>query len=162
MLPVVAAPRGGAQHPSGGRAGAAMSRALGFVVALGLCALAHAAAAQDRVYRCGVDGHSYSQQPCANGTAVEVADPRSAPQVAHARQVARLDARLAEALARQRQQAELAAARQGPVLIGTPARVAHVTTACRSSSACARGERSKPNQRERADRITLYRAPANP
>jgi hypothetical protein len=139
-----------------------MSRAFGFVVALGLCALAFAAAAQDRVYRCGVEGHSYSQQPCANGTALEVADVRSTSQVVQARQVARLDARLAEALARQRQQAELAAARQGPVLIGAPARVAHVTTACRSNSACAGTERSKPNKRERADRITLYRAPANP
>jgi hypothetical protein len=161
MLPAVAAPRGGAQHPSGGRAGAAMSRALGFAVALGLCALAHAAAAQDRVYRCGADGRSYSQQPCANGTALEVADRPSTREVAQARRVAQLDARLAEALARQRQQAELAAARQGPVLIGAPARVAHITPACRSNSACARTERSKPNKRERADRITLYRAPAN-
>jgi hypothetical protein len=139
-----------------------MSRAFGFVVALGLCAIAHAAAAQDRVYRCGIEGHSYSQQPCANGTAIEVADARSTSQVTQARQVARLDARLADALARQRQQAELAAARQGPVLIGAPARVAHVTTACRSNSACARTERSKHDKREKADRITLYRAPASP
>jgi hypothetical protein len=138
-----------------------MSRSFGFVVALGLCALAQSAAAQDRVYRCGADGHSYSQQPCADGTALEVADTRSAPQVAQARQVAQLDARLAEALERQRRQAESAAARQGPVLIGAPARVAHVTTACRSNSACTRSEGLKHNKRERADRITLYRAPAN-
>ena len=139
-----------------------MSRTFGFVVALGLCALANAAAAQDRVYRCGADGRSYSQQPCANGTAVEVADPRSPPQVTQARQVARLDARLAEASARQRQQAESAAARRGPVLIGAPTRVAHVTTACRDDSACARAERSKHAKREKAERITLYRAPLKP
>jgi len=127
-----------------------MSRTFGVVVALGLCALATAAAAaQDRVYRCGLEGASYSQHPCANGTAFEVADSRSKTQVAQARRVARLDARLAEALARQRQQAESAAARQGPVLIGAPTRVAHA-------------ERSKHNKREKADRITLYRAPANP
>jgi len=82
--------------------------------------------------------------------------------VAQARQVARLDARLAEALARQRQQTESAAARQGPVLIGAPTRVAHVTTACRGNPTCGHAERSKHNKREKADRITLYRAPANP
>ena len=43
-----------------------MSRAMGFTMALGVvCAGQQAAAAQDRVYRCGAEGHSYSQQPCA-------------------------------------------------------------------------------------------------
>jgi len=139
-----------------------MNRTCGFVVGLGLCALATAAAAQDRVYRCGPEGADYSQHPCANGTAFEVADTRSATQVAQAHRVARQDARLAEALARQRQQAESAAARQGPVLIGAPTRVAHTTTACRGTAACARAERSKHNKRERADRITLYSAPVRP
>ena len=139
-----------------------MSRAVGFALVLALGALAHAAYAQDRVYRCGAEGKGYSQQPCANGAAIEVADTRSAPQVTQAHQVALADARLAESLARQRQQAELAAARQGPVVIGAPSRVSHDSTACRANSACARAERTKQGQRGKADRVTLYRAPTHP
>ena len=100
------------------------------------------------------------QQPCANGASLGVADARSAAQVTQARQVAQRDARLAEALVRQRQQAESAALRQGPVLIG--ARVAHDATACRASAAaCARSE-WRLGKREKADRVTLYRAPITP
>jgi len=140
-----------------------MSRAVRLTLALASCALGqHAAYAQDRIYRCGTEGQSYSQQPCPNGAVVEVADMRSAPQVTQARQVALADARLAEALARQRQQAALAAARQGPVLIGAPSRVAHDAAACRAGSACARADRSKQSQHGRADRVTLYRAPTQP
>jgi hypothetical protein len=137
-----------------------MSRLMGFAVVLALGALAQAAAAQDRVYRCGAEGHSYSQQPCANGASIEVADARSAAQVTQAQQVAQRDAQLAEALVRQRQEAESAALRQGPAMIG--ARVAHDATACRSSAAaCARSE-WRHGKRERADRVTLYRAPITP
>ena len=137
-----------------------MSRVVWLAIAVGLTSLVQAAAAQDRVYRCGADGHSYSQQPCAEGMAVEVGDPRSTPQVTQARQVAQLDARLAETLARQRQQAESTAARQGPVLIGASPRGAHDATVCPEGSACGRSERSKHARRDRADRVTLYRAPA--
>jgi hypothetical protein len=139
-----------------------MSRILGFAVALGLSALAQTALAEDRVYRCGPEGHSYSQQPCANGAAIEVADARSTPQVTQAQRVAQRDARLAEALTRQRQQAESAAARQGPVLIGTPSRVVHDAATCRANSTCTHAERSKHGKREKPDRVTLYRAPTNP
>ncbi|HEY6356554.1 MAG TPA: hypothetical protein VIY30_18885 [Burkholderiaceae bacterium] len=136
-----------------------MSRLMGFAVVLALGALAQAAPAQHRVYRCA-EGHTYSQQPCANGASLEVADARSAAQVTQAQQVIQRDARLAEALARQRQQAESAALRQGPILIG--ARVAPDAAACRSSAAaCARVD-WRHGKRERADRVTLYRAPITP
>jgi hypothetical protein len=137
-----------------------MSRVVRLAIAVGLVALAQAAAAQNRVYRCGADGRSYSQQPCADGMTVEVADPRSTPQVTQGRQVAQLDARLGEMLARQRQLAESAAARQGPVLIGAFTRATHDATVCREGSACGRSERSKHGRRDRAERVTLYRAPA--
>jgi hypothetical protein len=132
-----------------------MSRAAwSALVVLG--ALSQAAPAQDRVYRCGADGRSYSQEPCASGAAIDVADARSPSQVAQAQQVARLDARLADALARQRQEAENAAARQGPVLIG--ARAIHDAAACRAGSPCARAAR--PARKHQApDRVTLYRPP---
>jgi len=134
-----------------------MNRRVGFALAVGFCALSQIAVGQDRVYRC--EGRSYSQHPCANGTAIEVTDARSAPQVTQARQAAQVDARLADALARQRQHAEWTAARQGPVLIGGPARVAHDPTPCRMGSTCSRTERSKRSKHERNDRVTLYRAP---
>ena len=127
-----------------------MKRVGWLAVALASVALAQTASAQDRVYRCGTDGRSYSHEPCADGAAIEVADSRGADQVAQAQKVARLDARLADTMTRQRQQAESAAARQGPVLIGTPARVSHDA---------APAERSK-HRREKADRVMLYRAPA--
>ena len=136
-----------------------MKRVGWFAVALVGGALAQAASAQDRVYRCGADGRSYSHEPCANGAAIEVADTRSADQVAQAHRVALLDARLADTLERQRQQAESAAARQGPVLIGAPARVSTDPAACHAGSLCAHADRSK-HRREKADHVMLYRAPA--
>lgn len=108
--------------------------------------LAFAAQAQERVYRCGADGRSYSQEPCAAGRTVEVADPRSAQQAAQSRQAAQRDAKLADALERQRLLAEREAARQGPALIGASRPVRHEDPPCRA--ACKR----------KADRVTLYRA----
>jgi hypothetical protein len=134
-----------------------MNRLVGWALAAGLCAIAQMAAAQDRVYRCGADGRSYSQEPCAEGRAIEVDDSRSARQMAQAQQVVQRDARLADALARQRMQAESAASRQGPVLIGSPARVAQ-DSACRAGSPCPRFEHPK-RRRDKAERVTLYRAP---
>lgn len=46
------------------------------------------------VYRCGLDGRSYSDQPCAEGRRLDVADARSSEQVAQAREVADRDRRL--------------------------------------------------------------------
>jgi hypothetical protein len=123
-----------------------MSRALLFAACLSWLACA-AQAQEQRVYRCGADGRSYSQQPCEAGRGIDVADPRSVHQAAQARQVAQRDARLADALERQRLQAERVAARQGPALIGTAKPVPHVDKPCRA--AC----------RHKIDRATLYRAP---
>ena len=112
--------------------------------ALVLAATLHAAHAQDRVYRCGA---SYSGEPCAGGSAIAVDDARSAGQVAQARRVAQLDARLADALAREREHAERDAARQGPIVIGArrqPGRDAVVA--------------HRPHGRAKAEKDTLYRA----
>jgi len=113
--------------------------------ALGLALACAAAYAQDRVHRCGA---SYSHEPCAGGSAIAVDDARTASQVAQARKVAQLDARLADALERQRLMAEQAAARQGPVLIGTPTRVAHDSDG---------GEPREP-RRAKPHAVTLQRA----
>jgi hypothetical protein len=73
---------------------------------------AAASAPTSRVYRCGPDGHTYSQTPCPAGSAVEAADPRSAAEQAQARSVVEREQRLARQLAQDRAQAERAAARQ--------------------------------------------------
>jgi len=72
-----------------------------------ILALCLAAAAQSQtVWRCGPDGRSYSDEPCLGGRAVAVADPRTAEQVAAARQTAADEVRRAHTLAQQRQQRE--------------------------------------------------------
>ena len=52
------------------------------LLSLGLVAAAHALAAP--IYRCGADGRTYSQVPCAEGSIVEATDPRTAAQRAEA------------------------------------------------------------------------------
>ncbi|HSB25847.1 MAG TPA: hypothetical protein VLE94_22330 [Burkholderiaceae bacterium] len=114
--------------------------------ALALSLVACAVHAQDRVYRCGA---SYSQEPCTSGSAIAVDDTRSAAQVAQARRVAQLDARLADAMRRERLQAEQAALRQGPALIGK---------ATRHGADAPRAQRPMP-RRAKAEPVTLYRTP---
>jgi len=121
-----------------------MNAAASRVAALSLMA-ALAAHAQDRVYRCG---SSYSQEPCAGGSVVAVDDARSTGQAAQAQKVAQLDARLADALTRERLQAERAASRQGPILLGASKPVAHGQRAERGAQ-----------PRSKAERVMLYRAP---
>lgn len=54
------------------------------------------------VYRCGPDGRSYSQTPCAQGRTVEVNDERSAQQRREAIEVAERDRALADSLEQER------------------------------------------------------------
>jgi hypothetical protein len=131
-----------------------MSRAaVLFVLAL----VAGSAAAQTQVYRCGADGRSYSQEPCASGQAVDVADPRSAQQAAQTRQAALRDAREADQLERARLRAERQAARQGPALIGWSKPKAATDKRCSKGTACKDGEPSTPRANKPA--VTLYREP---
>jgi len=131
-----------------------MSRAATFVLAL-LCA--GGAAAQAQVYRCGADGRSYSQAPCDGGRAVEVADPRSMQQAAQARQAVQRDVRHAHELERTRLQAERAAARQGPAMIGGSRSAAVDETRCaKGAKACKRGDAAKRRQ-DKVHTVTLYR-----
>jgi hypothetical protein len=54
------------------------------------------------VYRCGLDGRSYSQTPCAQGRSVEVNDERSAQQRREAIEVAERDRALGDSLQQDR------------------------------------------------------------
>jgi hypothetical protein len=83
-----------------------------------LLLLAAAATAQTSVYRCGPQGREYSQEPCATGVALDLADPRSAAQRHQTQAAVARDIRLAETLAKERLRREQAASRQGAAHIG--------------------------------------------
>lgn len=125
------------------------------VLALGLCLLAPLTHAQDRVYRCGAEGRSYSDEPCPGGRTVVVDDARSAEQVAQARAAAQRDARLADAMARERQRSEREAARRLAAGIGKPAAPAE---ACPGGARCSVRAGHGARQ-DRLRKVTLYRAP---
>src|SRR5688572_7134882 len=134
-----------------------MSRAtVLFVLAL----IAGTAAAQTQVYRCGADGRSYSQEPCAQGRAVDVADPRSTQQAAQTRQAALRDARQADEIARARLRAERLAASQAPARIGWSKAGAADDARCANGATCKHVEPS-PRRAAKPHTVTLYRpAPA--
>lgn len=75
-------------------------------------AAAPAVHAQDKVWRCGPDGRTYSSQPCPGGREVPVADPRNADQQREAQDLADRESRLSRQLAAERRSAERAARRQ--------------------------------------------------
>jgi hypothetical protein len=70
--------------------------------------LAAAPAAAQKIYRCGPDANVYSQQPCSDGKALDINDPRTATQQREARSAAAQDATRAQAMQREREQAERA------------------------------------------------------
>ena len=73
---------------------------------LSLALLLPAAAGAQEVWRCGVDGRSYSATPCADGRRVEVPEARPAADIAAARDAARREAALAGAQQRERTRIE--------------------------------------------------------
>jgi hypothetical protein len=73
---------------------------------LALPGLVHAQAEGNTVWRCGADGRSFSDAPCAGGRLVDVPAPRSPAEVAAAQAQAEQEKRLAERLVRERQQRE--------------------------------------------------------
>ncbi len=95
---------------------------------IGACAalLAAAPAAAQKIYRCGPNGNVYSQQPCADGKALDINDPRTAAQQREARADASKDAKQADAMQREREQAERRAkpAAAGSLRVEEPAATA--------------------------------------
>lgn len=110
------------------------------VLVLGLAATTapQAASAEGAIYRCGADGRSYSQQPCVDRRPLDVDDDARTPaQRQQAMESARRDARLADALARERRQAESSSVRAASLSAPSPKDGAvHATT-------------GKPNQKKR-------------
>lgn len=89
-----------------------MNGALRLAILAACMALGTAAGAQT-VYRCGADGKTYSQQPCSEGRAIDVSDPRTREQAAQTGAAVKRDAREAAALDKERRHGEARDARQG-------------------------------------------------
>lgn len=67
-----------------------------------LCLLLPLAATAQGIWRCGADGRSYSDVPCAEGRALETPQARPADEVAQAQQRALQERRQADAATRER------------------------------------------------------------
>jgi hypothetical protein len=120
-----------------------MSRVLSnsLLVLVGTLALALPLQAQT-VWRCGPDGRSYSDNPCADGQVVAVADSRSPADVAEGRAVAARDQQLAQQMVVERQARERAYRARGSGL-------AAVAPAPVPASAVSAKRESKPASRLR-------------
>jgi hypothetical protein len=101
------------------------------------------ATAQHTVYSCGPDARTYSQQPCAQGLALDVADPRTPEQQREARTVAALDARLAAALSQERRERERATTQQGAAHLG-PVRGIPAAATSASTKATRKTQKKAP------------------
>lgn len=140
-----------------------MKRLASTIVALAaLAALAAAAAAHAQpVWRCGPDGRTYTDEACAGGVAVQVADARTAEQRLQAGRDAAREAAFAARLVRERQQREAAwqpaaAVRIGPAaeslrrpreqppLLAPQARPRAAAAGARTSPSAARASRRAP------------------
>jgi hypothetical protein len=74
-----------------------------------ICTLFISSVSAQTVYRCGADGRTYSDSPCPAGTAgkaLEVADKRSAADVANANSVVQRDQALADRMRNEREHNE--------------------------------------------------------
>jgi hypothetical protein len=126
------------------------------LMALGVLLCAAGASAQDRVYRCGADGRSYSRDPCQAGRAVDVADTRTSAQAQQTHQAALRDARMADALQRERERRERVALNQRAAGIGS-AQPAPSSERCAKGRHCA-AKQSPKRRHEAAPPLTLYKA----
>ena len=91
-------------------------------VAFALCLAASPAIGADTVYRCGpASSPVYSQKPCADGKAVRVDDARSPQQKAESQAAARMQAKTADRMEKDRlaQEAAWAKANKPPAAAKT-------------------------------------------
>ena len=73
---------------------------------IALMLLAASAAQAQTVWRCGPDGRNYSDAPCRDGRAVEVAQARPAADLSSAQEMAQREKALVAKLVRERQHRE--------------------------------------------------------
>jgi hypothetical protein len=108
------------------------------------------AAQAQTVWRCGADGRSYADAPCAGGQVVAVADPRSAADVAQARAVLARDMQRAQQMTAERQAREREARALGNGMAG----IKPMQAVKQRASTRAERPRSAPKQRAAASART--------
>ena len=127
-----------------------MTSAMHRIAALAL--LAAGLAQAQPVWRCGPEGRSYGDAPCADGRAVEVADARSAEQLQAARQVAARDRSLAAELAQshpdRQGHAAGAVSAPGAIRLAAPAAAAARTATGAPGARERRATATKPSTRK--------------
>ena len=101
-----------------------------------------AAAASQKVFRCGPDGRVYSQTPCKDGYEVKADDARSEQERKAAEEQLKRDDKLNEKMARERRANE-AASKPGIGVIANPA-AAKPAAAAASSAAAKKKRQPKP------------------
>lgn len=107
-------------------------------------------AAAQGVYRCGPDGSSYSQQPCADGRPVPVDDARGAEARREGEAAAARQARAADLLAQERQRRDAArprAASLGHSASGDPSFAPTAVTGSTSSKTASRKGSTRKDKR---------------
>jgi hypothetical protein len=122
--------------------------------------LATAASAQT-IYRCGPDGRSYSQTPCADGKPLTVDDPRSAEQQRAARGVADREAKTAQQLRDERHKREAAASRDVAIGIGPEPPAAAASAPRKTPTRSNAAPSAKPDKARKAAE-PVYVGPAAP
>ncbi|MEO8155696.1 MAG: DUF4124 domain-containing protein [Rhizobacter sp.] len=110
-----------------------------FTGALLVCASAHA----QTVYRCGPEGRTYSQTPCAQGKAVDVSDDRSAEQRAAAQTLARENQVRGDALERERLHREAGKPATATMIGSRPASAAPAASAAKPKASKKKQRQSK-------------------
>lgn len=106
---------------------------------------AQAPATTPTAWRCGAEGRSYSDQPCAQGRAVAVADTRTPHELAQAQSVVARERALAKALVAERHEREREVAARGSGLIA----IKPVAPAPRAvKEAAKKPKKSKPQHLE--------------
>ena len=106
--------------------------------------------AAQKVYRCGADGRTYQQTPCAQGQVVDAGDPRTDEQRQAAQAVAKSEAGTAAKFDRELQPASAAKG-------GKPARAAATDVPAREAAASDAKGKKKPLP----DKPAVYLVPAN-
>lgn len=117
------------------------------LLCIAACMLAASpATAADTVYRCGAASSPiYTKEPCVGGKAVEVGDPRSAKQKAHADAATREQAKTAERMEKDRlaQEAAWAKANKPPAAAKT-AKAPRTKASAPKNKSASKGEEKLP------------------
>jgi hypothetical protein len=129
---------------------------------LALAGLPLLAAAQQTIWRCGADGRSYSNVPCAEGRTLETVEARPAADVLAAQGLALREKQRADQMRQARLREEAANAKLGPAGIGDSRRDDAATAQAKARPAGKPHHPSKAKQRSAEDGTWRAVAPASP